>query len=79
MENEKLSLCLIVKNEQKYLKRGIDSVREVVDEIVIVDTGSTDNTIEIASSLTKNVYQKKFDGDFSKSRNYAIIRDKCKS
>ena len=44
-----ISLCMIVKNEEKLLKRCLDSYRSVCDEIVIVDTGSTDRTKEIAA------------------------------
>ena len=39
-----ISLCMIVKNEERVLKRCLDSVRDLVDEIIIVDTGSTDAT-----------------------------------
>ena len=45
-----ISLCMIVKNEEKVLKRCLDSVRDLVDEMIIVDTGSTDRTKEIAAS-----------------------------
>ena len=44
----KLSLSMIVKNEERYLAQCLTSVKDVVDEIIIVDTGSTDKTIEIA-------------------------------
>ena len=44
-----ISLCMIVKNEELHLARCLDSVAELVDEIIVVDTGSTDRTIEIAS------------------------------
>ena len=42
-----ISLCMIVKNEEMHLARCLDSVAELVDEIIIVDTGSTDRTVEI--------------------------------
>ena len=47
-----ISLCMIVKNEEKLLKRCLDSYRPICDEIVIVDTGSTDRTKEIAAGYT---------------------------
>ena len=54
MEDKKLkkgiSLCMIVKNEERSLSRTLESAKELVDEIIIVDTGSTDNTIQIAKS-----------------------------
>ena len=43
-----LSLCMITKNEEKNISRCLDSIKDIVDEIIIVDTGSTDKTIEIA-------------------------------
>jgi tetratricopeptide (TPR) repeat protein len=49
-----LSACLIVKNEEKFLEQCLDSIKGVVDEIIIVDTGSTDNTVEIAKKWTRN-------------------------
>ena len=51
-----ISLCMIVKNEEKLLKRCLDSYRPVCDEIVIVDTGSTDRTKEIAAGYTDLIY-----------------------
>lgn len=51
-----ISLCMIVKNEEANLARCLDSVAGLVDEMIIVDTGSTDRTVEIASGYTKNVY-----------------------
>ena len=51
-----ISLCMIVKNEEMNLKRCLDSVAGLVEEIVIMDTGSTDRTVEIASEYTSNVY-----------------------
>ena len=47
-----ISLCMIVKNEERVLKRCLDSVKDLVDEIVIVDTGSTDATKRIAAEYT---------------------------
>ncbi|MCH9632623.1 MAG: hypothetical protein S4CHLAM6_09610 [Chlamydiae bacterium] len=67
-----LTLCLIVKNEERYLKKCVESAQEIVSRVVIVDTGSEDSTISIAKSLTDNVYQYPFDSDFSKARNYAL-------
>lgn len=66
----KISVCLIVKNEEKNLKRCLDSVVNYVDEIVITDTWSTDNTIEIAKKYTSNIYHYKWDWNFSAARNY---------
>lgn len=67
-----LSLSMIVKNEEKYLKDCLESVKSVVDEIVIVDTGSTDNTIEIAKEYKAKIYHFDWIHDFSAARNYAL-------
>ncbi|MBU5212193.1 glycosyltransferase family 2 protein [Bacillus oleronius] len=66
-------MAMIVKNEEKNIKRCIDSVKELVDEIVIVDTGSTDDTLNIIKKLP-NVKLFHFDwcNDFSLARNYSI-------
>ena len=51
-----ISLCMIVKNEEAVLARCLDSIADLVDEIIIVDTGSTDRTKEIASYYTDKIY-----------------------
>ncbi|SDZ17843.1 glycosyltransferase family 2 protein [Thermoactinomyces sp. DSM 45892] len=65
----KISLCMIVKNEEKNLANCLASVKDVVDEIVIVDTGSTDRTKEIARKWTDRVYDFEWIDDFSAARN----------
>lgn len=62
---------MIVKNEEKVLKRCLDSITEIVDDIIIVDTGSIDNTKKIAYEYTDKVYDYKWEDDFSKARNFA--------
>ncbi len=69
-----ISLCMIVKNEEKVLKRCLDSVKDIVDEIIIVDTGSKDNTKEIAKKFTSKVLDFKWVDDFSKARNYSFSK-----
>ncbi len=75
--NSSISLCMIVKNEEENLPQCLDSVRDVVDEIVIVDTGSTDRTIEIAESYGARVYNHPWEGSFSKARNYSLKYATC--
>jgi glycosyltransferase involved in cell wall biosynthesis len=67
-----ISLCMIVKNEEKVLGRCLSSVQKAVDEIIIVDTGSTDKTKEIASKFTDKVYDFEWIDDFSAARNKAF-------
>lgn len=69
-----LSLCMIVKNEEKILDRCLNSINDIVDEIVIVDTGSTDNTKNIAYKYTDKVYDFEWVYDFSKARNYSFSK-----
>lgn len=64
-----ISLCMIVKNEEKVLERCLGSVADLVDEIVIADTGSTDGTKEIAKRFTEHVYDFPWTDDFSAARN----------
>ena len=68
----KLSLALIVKNEARCLARCLRSVQAVVDETVVVDTGSTDNTISIAAELGAKVFKFAWVHDFSAARNFAV-------
>jgi glycosyltransferase involved in cell wall biosynthesis len=68
-EGLKLSLCMIVKDEEEMLPRCLSAVRDAVDEIVIVDTGSTDRTVEIAEGYGAKVIHREWTGDFSEARN----------
>lgn len=68
----RLSLCMIVKNEAKNLPRCLDSVQGVVDEMIVLDTGSTDATPEIARSYGATVVQFEWCNDFSLARNEAL-------
>ena len=69
-----LSLCMIVKNEQDTLGRCLDCVKDIADEIIIVDTGSTDKTKEIALNYTNKVYDFEWVYDFSKARNFSFAK-----
>jgi len=67
-----LSACLIVKNEEDFLPRCLASIREAVDEIVLVDTGSDDRTLEIAEEYGCRIFHYRWTGDFSAARNYSL-------
>lgn len=67
-----LTLCMIVKDEAADLARCVESARKVIDDIVIVDTGSSDATVEIAKGLNARVYNYEWSDDFSAARNAAL-------
>lgn len=69
-----ISLCMIVKNEEMYIARCLDSVADLVEEVIIVDTGSTDRTAEIASRYTSHVYSYPWKDDFADARNYSFSK-----
>ncbi len=71
-KNPRITLAMMVRNEEAHLARCIDSVKDHVDEIVIVDTGSTDKTIEIAKSYGAKVYEHAWEDSFSVARNQVI-------
>ncbi|MBP2111674.1 glycosyltransferase family 2 protein [Paenibacillus silagei] len=66
------TLCMIVKNEEAVLGRCLDSVRDLMDEIVIIDTGSTDRTVTVAGWYTEKVFAYPWDDDFAAARNYSF-------
>ena len=67
-----LSLAMIVKNEEEFLEGCLQSVQGLADEIIIIDTGSTDKTLEIAQKYTNNIYHFEWIDDFAAARNEAI-------
>lgn len=69
-----ISLCMIVKDEEKVLARCLDSIVDLMDEIIIVDTGSTDQTKKIAKQYTDQIYDFEWVQDFSAARNFAFSK-----
>ncbi len=69
-----LSVCMIVKNEAENMAEALSSFKSFADEIVVVDTGSTDDTKKIAAQFTRNVYDFKWIDDFSAARNFAMSK-----
>ncbi len=69
-----ISLCVIVKNEAHYLSGCLESAKNIADEIIVVDTGSTDNSKEIALSYNAEVYDFTWVNDFSAARNFSLSK-----
>lgn len=72
-----VSACMMVKNEEELLPRCLESIRSWVDEIIVVDTGSTDRTVEIARSYGARVYFQEWSKDFSRHRNFSLSKATC--
>lgn len=69
-----VSLCMIVKDEAQWLPAALASVKELVDEIIVVDTGSTDATKEIAQQAGAKVFDFLWQNDFSAARNFSLAK-----
>lgn len=68
-----ISVCIIVKNEEKYIEDCLNSVLDIASEIIVLDTGSTDRTIEICSKFSKvSLYHMNWEDNFSKAMNKCI-------
>ncbi len=67
-----ISVCIIAKNEEQLLKQCLNSIKNIADEIIFVDTGSIDKTKEIAKDFNAKIYDFKWVDDFSAARNFAI-------
>ncbi len=63
---------MIVKNEQEFLEKCLESVKEIADEIIIIDTGSKDKTLDIAKKFNAKIFKTKWEDDFSKARNLSL-------
>lgn len=75
-KKQRISLCMIVKNEAENLPRCLGSVSNAVDEIIVVDTGSSDNTSEIALRYGARVFHYTWGGDFAAARNFSLEQAK---
>ncbi len=70
----RISACIIVKNEENCIRKCLESIKKVVDEIVVVDGYSEDKTVEICREYTDKVYLHNWSGSFSKERNFSISK-----
>lgn len=76
-ENNTISLCMIVKNEEANIERCLESVQGSVDEIIVVDTGSTDSTIEKAKKYGAKIFHYTWNDNFAEARNFASKQATC--
>jgi len=82
IENEKwkplkLSLCMIAKDEENTIGKALESIKNIADEIIVVDTGSADRTKEIVKEYGGRVIEHEWDDDFSAARNVALKEANC--
>ncbi|NDC37981.1 MAG: tetratricopeptide repeat protein [Proteobacteria bacterium] len=73
-ERARISLCMIVKNERDWIRQCLESVRPIVSESIVVDTGSSDDTVAIAEECGATVLQFPWSGDFAAARNFSLSR-----
>ncbi len=71
-DNHKISFYVITKNEEKNIERCLQSVRDIVDEIIAVDSYSADKTVEVIKKFGAKIFTKKFNDNLSEQRNFAI-------
>lgn len=72
-----LSVCLIVKDEEQVIERCLTCVSSFADEIIVADSGSADDTVDLARKFTEKVFNFKWQDDFSAARNFAIEKASC--
>lgn len=72
-----LSQCMIVKNEEENIERALDWGKGIVSEQIVIDTGSTDRTVELALSAGAQVYEFQWVDDFAAAKNFAISKAGC--
>lgn len=72
----RISACYITKNEEDNIRRSIESIAGQADEIIVVDTGSMDNTVAVAESMGAQVYHYRWQNDFAAARNFALSKAK---
>lgn len=69
-----VSVCMIVKNEEKILARCLEGLKTIADEIIVADTGSSDDTKKVAARYTDKIYDFEWTGDFSDARNFVFSK-----
>lgn len=71
-----ISLCMIVRDEENTIARCLEAVENIVDEIIIVDTGSVDQTKEIVGKYSSNIYKFSWIDDFAAARNFSFQKQR---
>ena len=74
LKEQTISVCMIAKDEQKYIGKALASIKDHTEEIIVVDTGSKDRTKEIAAQYGAVVYDFPWERDFSKARNFSFSK-----
>lgn len=74
MTTPTISLCMIVKNEEQFIEQCLNSVKDLVQEIIIVDTGSTDKTIKICEKYKTSIYSFEWTNHFADARNFSLSK-----
>ncbi|MCP3683061.1 MAG: glycosyltransferase [bacterium] len=69
-----ISLCMIARNEESCLEKCLNSVKDIVDEIIVVDSKSTDKTLEIAKKFNAKTFDFEWQDDFSAARNFSLSK-----
>ena len=69
-ERPHISVCLIVKDEERFLENCLKSIKDIAHEIIIIDTGSRDNTVNIARKYTEKIYFHPWKDSYSEARNH---------
>jgi len=72
--SKSLSIFYILRNEQDYIYKSLKSIETIADEIIIIDTGSIDRTIEICGMFDTKIYKYRWDNDFSGARNFGLSK-----
>ncbi len=76
--NSGLSVCMIARDESRFIGEALSSVKDLADEVIVVDTGSQDDTLSVASQFGARIHRVGWQQDFSEARNFALSRASCK-
>lgn len=74
MTSPTISLCMIVRNEEEFISKCLASIHDLVDELIVIDTGSTDQTMNICQKYQAAIYSYQWNDDFSAARNYGLSK-----